>query len=162
MVKTFRIIRWLIIILVPLSMFGCKAVKSQAKVAVAELGLSMKLPSGWEADKQNPRMFYETKNRDDNFGMVEDYPLEGKSLNEYVEYMLPAGAPNRIISKTPITINGYEAIEVVSEAEYTVIDVNILKNDRIVRVSFRTLREDFPKHEPSLRTSLQSIKVGEG
>lgn len=159
--ERFRIIKWLIIVLIPLIMFGCKAAKKQARVEVAELGLSLKLPAGWETDKQNSRMFYETRNRDDNFGMVEDYPLEGKSLNEYVDYMLPAGSPERIISKTPITINGREAIETVSEAEYTVIDANILKNDRVIRVSFRTLKKDFSKYEPFFRTSLQSIEIGE-
>ena len=158
MVKLSRAMKWLVIILAPFLMFGCKSAKSQATVEVAELGLSMKLPAGWEADRQNPRIFSETKNRDDNFGMVEDYPLEGKSLKEYVEYMLPAGAPDRIISKNSVTISGREAIETVTEAEYTVIDVNILENSRVIRVSFRTLKEDFPKHEPSLRTSLQSIK----
>jgi len=141
-------------------MFGCKSAKNQANLEVAELSLSMKLPSGWEADRQNPRIFSETKNRDDNFGMVEDYPLEGKSLKEYVDYMLPAGAPERIISKNPVTVSGHEAIETVSEAEYTVIDVNILHSDRVVRVSFRTRKEDFPKYEASLRASLQSIKFG--
>ena len=162
MSKIFRVTCWLAIVLTSLVISGCRSAKSQANVEVAELGLSMKLPSGWEADKQNPRIFSETKNRDDNFGMVEDYPLEGKSLKEYVDEMLPAGAPERVISKNTVTVSGREAIETVSEAEYAVVDVNILYGDRVIRVSFRTLKEDFPKNETSLRTSLQSIKIGGG
>ncbi len=134
---------------------GCGPAGGSSTVNVPELGLTMALPVGWVADPSNPRMFYDREERDDNFGMVEDYPLEGKTLAEYVDALPAMGA--KFLSKTPLTISGHDAFEIVSQAAYTVIEVNIKKGDRVIRVSFRALTEDFPEHEASMREALQGI-----
>jgi hypothetical protein len=149
---------WMAIVFFPL-IIGCGGgVSGWAKVEVAELGLSMQLPSGWTVDRQNPRMFYESGKRDDNFGLVESYPLEGEPLNEYVERMSGVGGA-RLVSKTAAKIGGHQAIELVTEAAYTVIEVDIQKGDEVIRVSFRTLTEDYADYEPMLRDALQSLKI---
>jgi len=137
---------------------GCGEGAGGSAVEVPELGLSMKLPPGWRARASEPRMFYDGDNREDNFGMVEDYPLEGLTLEEYVEKMSKAGAP-QVLSKTPCTVGGCEAVEMVTEAEYAVVEVDIRKGDRVIRVSFRTLAEDLPEHEESFRAALRSIAI---
>ncbi len=133
-------------------------------------------------------MFFDRAKPDDNFGMVEERPLEGKTLSEYVDSALAsvealekaqealvrgleeaAGAGQRgsvggssrsgLVSRNSLTISGLEAIEVVTQGAYTVIQVNIRKGDSVIRVSFRTLKEDFPEHEAALRDALQSIEV---
>ncbi len=134
---------------------GCGGAKMD--LSLPELGLSMHLPSGWTVDGQNPRMFFDARNREDNYGLVEDYPLEGLSFEEYVASMPTGGAT--IVSKKPTIVSGHEAMEVVSEALYTVIEVNIHKGDRVIRVSFRALKDDYPEHEPSYRESLRSIAI---
>ncbi len=139
-------------------MLCCGDMPGGTTMHIAELGLSMELPSGWIADRQNPRMFFDAKNRDDNFGMVEDYPLEGQSLQEYVEHMSNVGGA-RTISTIPVTISGHEAIEVVTEAVYTVIEVDIQKGEDVIRVSFRALREDYPTYEEPFRGALRSIEL---
>lgn len=156
--KTTECIRRMPVILLALVVIGCVGGQGKAKLEVPELGLSMELPAGWIVDRQNPRMCFETKNKVDNFGMVEDYSLEGQTLNEYVERMSKVGAAE-IISSTPLTIGGREAVQVVTEALYTVIEIDVRKGDRVVRVSFRTLREDFPQYEPFLRKALQSVEI---
>lgn len=138
--------------------FGCGEIAGGARVHVADVGLSMELPPGWVADRQNPRMFFDSRNREDNFGMVENYPLERQSLREYVDRMSNvAGA--HLVSTAPVTISGHEAIEVVTEALYTVIEVDIQRGEEVIRVSFRALTEDYPAHEKSFRAALRSIEL---
>lgn len=151
-------ILWVAIVFSPLIM-GCGGgISGGAKVEVAELGLLMQLPSGWTVDRQNPRMFYESGKKDDNFGLVESYPLEGESLNEYVDRMSGIGG-GRMVSKSATNVNGHQAIELVTEAAYTVIEVDIQKGDDVIRVSFRTLSEEFADYEQPLRDALHSLKI---
>ena len=145
-----------IIIICIFIMVGCVNKRSSGKVNIPELGLFMNLPSGWRVDKRDPRMFLDAANPDDNFGMVEIYPLKGKTLAEFLEENI---GEIRTISKITRRISGFEAIEIVTEAEYTVIEVNIGKGDEVIRVSFRTLKTDFPKFEASFRSALQSIEI---
>jgi len=115
----------------------------------------MALPDGWKAEFGNPRFFFDKANEEDNWGLVEDYALEGKRLKEYVEG-LPAVAA--VISRTPLTIDGHDAIETIEGAAYTVIDVHIERDDRVIRVSFRALKEQFPECEAAYRQALRSIR----
>lgn len=65
----------------------------------------------------------------------------------------------RIISKTSRKVSNLDAIEVVKEADYSVIDVYIGKEDKVIEVFFRTLPDDFPKYELSFRKAIESIKI---
>jgi len=156
--KTANLVRWMTTGLVIAVMIGCGGGGGTSNLEVEELGLSMELPSGWKVDRQSRRMFYDVKNRDDNYGLVEDYSLEGQPLSEYADTMSKA-AGAKIYSKALLTISGHEAIELVSGAAYTVIEVDIKKGDRIIRVSMRTLKQDFSGYEESLRAALRSIKI---
>jgi len=130
--------------------------RSSGRVDIPELRLSMNLPFGWKVDKQNPRMFLDGANPVDNFGMVENYPLEGKTLAEFLGENI---GEIRTISKITRRISGFETIEIVTEAEYTVIEVNIGKGDEVSRVSFRVLKTDFPEFETSFRSASRSIEI---
>lgn len=138
---------------------SCRPTSSGSIIDVPELGLTMALPAGWVSDPQNPRMFYDREKSDANLGMIEDYPLEGKALAEYVDAVQPAmGA--KFLSKTPVKVGEYNAFEIVSEAADTkIIEVNIEKNDRVIRISFRALTEDFSDYEAAMRDALRGIVI---
>ncbi len=185
--RTCKPVGWVLVLLLLGTLSGCGGGLGRQKVKISEIGFSMTLPSGWSVDRQNPRFFFDSSNSD-NSGMVEDYPLEGKTLDEYLDSELGfmekmeeaqkalveelekavIGAASgaladafkvRIISRTPRTINGLDAVELVTEAAYAMIEVDIQKGDRVIRVSFRALKEEFPKHEPALREALESVKI---
>ena len=141
---------------------GCEARKGGSKIDVPELGLTMRLPAGWSADRRNPRMFIDAGN-EDNLGLIEDYPLEGKTLSEYVgqfSELGPPGAAARAISRNSTTISGLEAIEMVTQSvEASIIEVDVRRGDSVMRVSFRTRKEDFPAHERSFREAFSSISI---
>jgi hypothetical protein len=84
-----------------LALAGCGRAGS-GRVSVPELGLSMQLPAGWRVDRQNPRMFHEAANPDDNFGLVEDYPMKGETLSEHVEGDLRG---YEVVSRKPVAID---------------------------------------------------------
>lgn len=67
--------------------------------------------------------------------------------------------PTRLRSKTTRTISSLEAIELITEATYTLMTVYIRKGDQVVVVSFRTLPEDFSEYEPSFQQAIESIKI---
>ena len=50
---------------------GCSKIQNR-KLDVSELGLTMDLPGGWQVDSMDKRMFTDTSNPNDNFGLVED------------------------------------------------------------------------------------------
>lgn len=141
------------------TMLGCGggSTVGKAKMEVPELGLSMYAPSGWRVEGRNPRMC----TKGDNTGLILDEPLEGKVFREYV-HQLSEAFDGRVISSTPLTISGYDAHQAVIEytnAGSKSIKVYIHKGDRLIEVSFVTPIEDFPKHEPSLRQSIASLKI---
>jgi hypothetical protein len=65
----------------------------------------------------------------------------------------------QIVSRKDYTIDGHPAIELVSQAEYTVLEVFIDDQGKIINVSFRTLPDDFTKQEKPIRKSIESIRI---
>ena len=61
-------------------------------------------------------------------------------------------------SRQALTIDGCPAVELVSEAEFALVEAIILKNDRIIRVSFRVEPAALPAQGPLLRQALASIR----
>ena len=144
----------------------------------AGLGLTMDLPPNWRVDRFNRRTFVDREYPEDNFGLLEDYALEGKTLEEYLDEQLKGAKDiskeakvekpkpsrfgfidTRLLSRKKRTISGLEAVEVVTEANYTVIEVVIKKGDRVIRVSMRAHPELYPKNEAAFRRALDSIKI---
>jgi len=124
---------------------------------VKELGLSLDLPPGWKSERGNLRMMVDSGDPENRFGLIEDYPAEGKSLNQHVEEMTSMDTAS-IRSRQSRTIGGCPAVELVSEAQFALIEVIIQKGDRIIRVSFRVEKEGFPAQRPALQKSLASIR----
>jgi len=163
------------------------AQESNRELVIPKLGFSMKLPVCWKTESKEKNRFYDTTKRDERDGWVAEYSLGGKSLNEFVEASLKdvkrakllqkriervlgefslgeegsqEGLP-QIRSKTAEKINGLEAIEVVCEGEYCVMDTFIRKGDKVLSVTFRTWKGDFPRYQDSFRQAIQSIVIGE-
>ena len=65
----------------------------------------------------------------------------------------------RVISKTPKTIGGLEAIEVITEAPFSTLEVYLLKGNKVIWVNFRALKEDFPKYEKLFREASETIEI---
>jgi len=154
-------------------------------VEIPDLGFSMKLPPGWKTYPAYKNMFYQEGKRKDNQGWVTEYLLQGKSLSEFVDASLKdlhrmkslqrkverllgeAGPgqqslkeePPKVVSRTMRQINGLEAIEVLCEGEYAVLELYVRKGPKVISVLLRTLKEDFPKYEPSFRQAIDSITI---
>ncbi len=107
---------------------------------------------------------------EDAFAQLERMEATQKALLNVLEKAAPAGLgagaaeaadlpQTRIISSTPCTISGMEAIEVVYEANYTIMEVFIRRGDKAVGVTFRCLKEDFPSYEPAFREAIDSIRI---
>ena len=159
MYRIANVVKLVLIVLPSVGTVGCGGTPGKARMEVAELGLSMELPSGWTVDRLNPRMF----TRGDNIGLVLDDPLAGQSLGEHVE-AASMGVLERadVVSRTPLTISGYDAIEAIIEypdAGSRAIKMWIQKGDRVIEVSAVTPIEDFSKYEAPLRAAFQSIEI---
>jgi hypothetical protein len=154
-------------------------------VEIPDWGFSMKLPPGWKTYPVHKNMFYQEGKRRDNQGWVTEYVLQGKSLSEFVDASLkdlhrmkslqrkvegllgeagPAGQslkeePPKVVSRTMRRINGREGIEVLCEGEYAVLELYIRKGPKVIGVMFRTLKDDFPKYEPSFHPALKTITI---
>lgn len=197
--RILRIVAILIIAMTFPFLGGCG--KGGRRVEVREFGLSIKLPAGW--GQGEPRasggyirstrgaFFFENAENDDPSGDVMQFPLEGKTLAEFVDAqvkmtdMLSAGMQvagkilekatsgahseefqeaqetlkSKVISKIDRTISGLPAIEVVTEAQFSLVEVYVAKGDNAIVVTFRAPKEDFPKYETLFRKSIDSIKI---
>lgn len=177
--KPLKLALTLVLTIVVIS--ACK--KSINQVSIDELGFTMQLPNGWQVDNKNPNVFYDINNPDDNLGQVVDYDLKAdESLSEFVDSLiadeqmifeqeknaaLAAGInpdslmlkETQIARRENISVDGLEAIEMVSTATYTVYDVFILKDETIINVSFRTLPDNFSNYEPLFKTAIKTIKI---
>lgn len=138
------------------STVGCGRTGSGATVELADLGFSMRLPASWQADEANSgRAVFSAPSIEDSIGSVFRFPLEGKVLSEYVQASSP-----RTEEKTPTTISGLEAIEVLEKGlARTCLTAYIRKQNDVLVVTFGTLPADFPSHERSLRQALRSITI---
>jgi hypothetical protein len=70
-----------------------------------------------------------------------------------------AASVDAVISKTPLTLSGLEAIEVVMQGERTVLAYYIRKGDRIIAVSYGAAAADYPRYETSFRESARTISI---
>ena len=160
MYRIAKLVPLMLVVLPSVSMVGCGGTPGKARLEVAELGLSMELPSGWTVDRLNPRMF----TRGNNIGLVLDEPLAGQTFGEYVEAAsLGIFERAEVISRNALTISGYEAIETIIEypdAGSKAIKMWVQKGDRVIEVSVVTPIGDFSRYETSLRTAFQSIEIG--
>lgn len=65
----------------------------------------------------------------------------------------------KVISKTPRTISGHEAIEVLTEAPRTILTVYVCREDDVIWVTFGAPKEEFPKYEQLFRDTIETIKI---
>jgi hypothetical protein len=160
---------------------GCK--KSSNRVEIPYLGFSMQLPKGWQVDPSDILSFYEVNKEDDNWGYVSQIDLDSsETLGGYVDSLIADDkrteqaqkemlallgeeadkseyTETKIVSKTNRTISGLEAVELITQAEYTVIEVYIRKNDEVITVTMRTPKDDFSKYEPIFQKAIESINI---
>lgn len=166
---------------ISLIFIGCK--KSASKVVIPNLGFSMRLPAGWQVDPKDNTNFYESTKQDDNFGWVAEYELEeDESLTEFVDSLIvdvknmeleqiellkslgeeadeTEYPETQLLAKNSRMVNGREAIELITEANYSILELYILKDNKVIQVTFRVLKDDFPKYEPILHKSIETIKI---
>ncbi len=150
------ICRLLIILVIPL-VAGCGGFNAPSTIEVKDLGLSLKIPPGWRMERGNSRMLVDSRNPENHFGLIDDCPSAGKNLNSYVDDMTRMDAAG-LRSRQALTIGGYPAIELVSEADFALLEVFIQKDNRMIRVSYRVEKEALPIQGPALRKSLLSIR----
>jgi len=142
-----------------LVLVGCGDAGSRGRMRMQgdRSGLSMYAPAGWNVDKQNPGFCFSG----DCSGLVIEEMLEGRDFHEYAETCSNADY-STVLSRTPLTVSGCEAIEAVIEyrnAGSKALKVYIHKGDMFIEVSFVTPQGEFPQHESSLRKSVKSIEI---
>lgn len=152
---------------------GCA--RKPSLVPISRGGIVLNIPAGWvcaRAAAAGGPDFWDPTRKAENWGRIVVEPLEDptsgrvRTLEEYVRER--AGPPQsplpcRILSKTSRTIGGREAVEVLGEREsagrvFTVFGAYILKGKDVAAIEVQTLKEDFPKYEPSLRAALDSLR----
>lgn len=129
------------------------------RAVVPELGLAMDLPPNWYVDHDEPRMYMEAGKTDDNFGMIEDYPLDGMTLDAYVKDALENSIDAELLSNESMIISGKPAYISISRGRYTIMEANILQDDTVIRVWFRALPPDFDHQKDAFRAALEGIRV---
>ncbi len=142
-------------LLIPLFIIGCGGGQGKAKMNIPELGFSMTAPAGWKLD--NPRMC----SKGVSTCLIIDEPLGGENFTRYAERLAKEQSSQLVLSPSR-TISGCEAIEAVIEypnAGSKAIKVYIHRGDRLIEVSFVVPIEEFPKYEPKLRKSINSIEI---
>jgi len=158
---------------------GCSTKQNEGVMKIPHLGFAMKLPSGWQQGRMtnNEQIFvpktggmycFESGVKKYPYGTVIEIPGPGSmSLSDYAKAMV-AG---RLVDETVYnnTINGYETVTVIEEdydrfepqeqTPITVIHTYILRNNKVIWISFWALREDYTKYERSFRQSINSIEI---
>jgi hypothetical protein len=136
---------------------GKGSIPAGAIIDAPEIGFQMRVPTGWQIDRNNPRMCW----KDNSTGIILDEPLDGKSFEEYVRHLSNANY-GQVISSSPVSINGFDAIRSVidyPDAGSKSLKAYIHKNDKLIEVSFVAPMEDFPKYEGAFLDSLSSITI---
>ena len=82
MEKIARFLRMIMVLLPLVIAVGCGRTPGKARMEVAELGLSMEVPSGWTVDRLNPRMFA----KGNSTGLILDDPLVGQGFEQRHKY----------------------------------------------------------------------------
>ena len=119
--------------------------------------MSIDIPKGWKIDKHNSHVFY----KDDYNGIVIDELLEGKNFEEYVD-KLCKDFNGKILSKQPLIVSGYDAIDAIIEYPNSgnkAFNIYIQKGDKLIEVSYVIKISDFQKYEQALRKSFDSIEI---
>jgi len=145
-----------------------------AKILSKKYEFTMQLPPGWQTHPHSESEFFEGKNKENNWGRVEIFPLELKDKNfdkfverevrSYLDEVYGNEAKktgySQIISKEVKQINGKETVQVALDmADSVEFHIYIRYNDEYLWVLFKLLKEDFSQYESILRQSITSIKI---
>lgn len=84
--------------------------------------------------------------------------IAGEEFSEEIKEAESA-VETRVISKTPRTVSGHEAIEVLTEAPRTTLTLYVRRGDTVIWVNCGAPKEDFPKYEQIFRDAIETIKV---
>ena len=134
----------------------------------------MQLPNGWQTQPHLKSEFFEFLKKKDNWGRVEELPLElkGKNFSEFVENEVKAyldeiygkeatkNEYKQIIYKEVKQICGKETIEVIIDLEEAVEYYTYIRHDPVyLLVLFKVAKEIYPRYQSDLRTSIESIMI---
>ncbi|MEX0884976.1 MAG: hypothetical protein WD009_00925 [Phycisphaeraceae bacterium] len=133
---------------------GCDGGGGGGRATYPDVGMVMQLPPGWSQDASG--MHAQRGHRDDHHGMAYLAALEADSLDDHVAGL--ADVERGLVSREPITVDGHEAIELITQAAYSLYEVYVLRGDEVVVVSFRTLPHAFDDQRPAFRDAVQSIR----
>jgi hypothetical protein len=179
--------RWIVLFGLSLTFVaGCdKGPAQPPRIGFPDAGISLVLPAGWQTDPGDPANFHDPENREDHWGTVSEYPLEGKTLNQFIDQLVggvrtmenvhhflagalekATGRPlesraiaTRMVARTPRTIDGLEAVDVVTAAEFAIRQTFIRRVETVIQVMFRSRQEDFQRLDPAFKCALASIRV---
>jgi len=145
-----------------------------AKILSKKYEFTMQLPEGWQTHPYLESEFFEWKNKENNWGRIEIFPLElkddafdifiEKEVRNYLDEVYGDEAKktnySQIISKELKQINGKEAVLLaIDMAESIEFHTYIRNNDEYLWILFNLLKEHFSQYESALRASITSICI---
>ena len=153
---TKNVLNLLLVLLFLLTGCGGERGTSNKTMEIPELGVSMKIPAGWERDDSGL-----CHKGEYNTGMLLQEPLDGRNFEDVASDMSTEyGA--EVVSTKNMQINGYDAIRTHIKMPDGVngLRVYIHKGDNIITVSFVIESDEaYSKYEQSLLDAINSIKI---
>ena len=159
MLKTaIRKVSMVLVILLALITYGCGVggVSKKQTMEIPDLGISMKIPSGWVLD--DPGLCHRGEF---NTGTLLQEPLNGKKFEDAAHDMSKEFKAE-IVSRKKMQIDGYSAIRTHIKLPNGMhaLRVYIHKKDKIITASFAIESKNvYSKYEQSLLNAMDSIKI---
>jgi hypothetical protein len=142
---------------------GCGPGPQGAPLSIRDLGLKMHLPVDWFVDAQSRLesehglRFYDIRKPDDNFGIIQVFAWQDDNLEEVVRQQAAAAGANILSIKTR-KLGSYPAVEMTSQGEFTVLEINVIRHKRRIRIAWHTRPAEFRRQRAELRASLGSVR----
>jgi len=144
------------------------------KLLSGDYEFTMQLPPGWQTHPHSESEFFEWKDKENNWGRVESFPLELKDetfykfvereVRNYLDEVYGSEAKrtkySQIISKEVKQINGKEAVQVVADlGESIEFYTYIRNNSEYICVLFKLPKKQFSQKGPLVYDSVASIRI---
>jgi len=147
-----------------------------AKLLSKDYEFTMQLPPGWQTHPHLESEFFEWKNKEDNWGRVESFPLELKDeafskfvdreVRSYLDEVYGSRAKkngySQIISKEVKQISGKETVQVAIDMEESVEFYTYIRNNsECICVLYKLPKNQFSQKEFLIRNSIASIRINQ-
>jgi hypothetical protein len=162
-----------VLICLSATMLSCS--RSGRKMNIPEVGLSMRIPSGWKignrigwegtsyfVEQPSGKYCFEAVNQRFPHGSVVVSPIEPQSKIT-IAGLADHITTGSVITRTNRIIDGHDAIEIVEQTSdlggpISIIHLLLRESNKSIYISFCVRTDDFPQYESKFRRCIDSIK----